>query len=119
MVTSQEAIDSVVKISGDDFLKIQGRFNTHLSLSSQSVDEVIKKRILEKTSDADKLLQLAYDKEHAVLKNLDTFNSGKKNGFKALMYLHRYSRDLLAKLRTDYVHEQQERYSTQFAISLI
>jgi hypothetical protein len=41
------------------------------------------------------------------------FDSGKKNGFKALMYLHRYSRDLLAKLRTDYVHEQQERYRTQ------
>ena len=41
------------------------------------------------------------------------FDSGKKNGFKALMYLHRYSSDLLAKLRTDYVHEQQERYRTQ------
>ena len=43
------------------------------------------------------------------------FDSGKKNGFKALMYLHRYSVDLLAKLRTDYVHEQQERYRTQLA----
>ena len=43
------------------------------------------------------------------------FDSGKKNGFKGLMYLHRYSRDQLAKLRTDYVHEQQERYRTQLA----
>ncbi len=74
MVTSQEAIDSVVKISGDDFSKIQGRFNTRLSLSSASVDEVIKKRILEKTEDADALLRMVYDKEHAVLKNLFTFN---------------------------------------------
>ena len=74
MVTSQEAIDSVVKISGDDFSKIQGRFNTRLSLSSASVGEVIKKRILEKTEDADRLLRLVYDKEHAVLKNLFTFN---------------------------------------------
>ena len=74
MVTSQEAIDSVVKISGDDFSKIQGRFNTRLSLSSASVDEVIKKRILEKTPDADQLLHMVYDKEHAVLKNLFTFN---------------------------------------------
>ena len=41
------------------------------------------------------------------------FDSGKKNGFKALMYLHRYGRDQLAVLRTDYVHEQQERYRTQ------
>jgi hypothetical protein len=74
MVTSQEAIDSVVKISGDDFSKIQGRFNTRLSLSSASVDEVIKKRLLEKTPDADQLLHMVYDKEHAVLKNLFTFN---------------------------------------------
>lgn len=41
------------------------------------------------------------------------FDSGKKNGFKALIYMHRYSSDLLATLRTDYVHEQQERYRTQ------
>lgn len=41
------------------------------------------------------------------------FDSGKKNGFKALVYMHRYQRDLLARLRTDYVHEQQERYRTQ------
>ena len=75
MVTSQEAIDSVVKISGDDFSKIQGRFNTRLSLSSASVDEVIKKRILEKTEDADRQLRLVYDKERAVLKNLFTFNN--------------------------------------------
>ncbi len=43
------------------------------------------------------------------------FDSGKKNGFKALIYMHRYSKDLLAKLRTDYVHEQQERYRTQLS----
>lgn len=43
------------------------------------------------------------------------FDSGKKNGFKALVYLHRYQSDLIARLRTDYVHEQQERYRTQLA----
>ena len=41
------------------------------------------------------------------------FSSGKKNGFKALIYMHRYKPDLLARMRTDYVHEQQERYRTQ------
>ena len=41
------------------------------------------------------------------------FDSGKKNGFKALVYMHRYQSDLLARMRTDYVHEQQERYRTQ------
>lgn len=73
MVTSQEAIDSVVKIAGDDFSKIQGRFNTRLSLSSSSVDEVIKKRVLAKTQEADQLLRMVYDKEQAALKNLFTF----------------------------------------------
>ena len=37
------------------------------------------------------------------------FDSGKKNGFKALMYIHRYQLDLIARLRTDYVHETQSR----------
>ena len=74
MVTSQEAIDSITKISGDDFSKIQGRFNTRLSLSSSSVDEVIKKRILAKTDDAARMLALSYSQNSAVLKNLFTFN---------------------------------------------
>ena len=41
------------------------------------------------------------------------FDSGKKNGFKCLVYMHRYQPDLLARVRTDYVHEQQERYRAQ------
>lgn len=41
------------------------------------------------------------------------FDSGKKNGFKCLVYMHRYQPDLLARIRTDYVHEQQERYRAQ------
>lgn len=43
------------------------------------------------------------------------FDSGKKNGFKCLIYMHRYTPDMLARIRTDYVHEQQERYRTQIA----
>lgn len=74
MVTSQEAIDSITKISGDDFSKIQGRFNTRLSLSSSSVDEVIKKRLLAKTDTAEKILALQYEKNNQVLKNLFTFS---------------------------------------------
>ena len=38
------------------------------------------------------------------------FDSGKKDGFKALIYMHRYEKDTLARMRTDYVHKQQERY---------
>lgn len=41
------------------------------------------------------------------------FDSGKKGGFRALFYIHRYTPDLLARLRTEYVLPQQERYRTQ------
>lgn len=40
------------------------------------------------------------------------FDSGKKNGFKTLIYMHRYQPDTIARIRTDYVHEQQARYRT-------
>ena len=43
------------------------------------------------------------------------FDSGKKNGFKALIYMHRYQLDTIARIRTDYVHEQQARYRTAIA----
>ena len=41
------------------------------------------------------------------------FDSGKKNGFKALVYIHRYAPDLIARMRTGYIHSQQARYRTQ------
>ncbi len=41
------------------------------------------------------------------------FDSGKKAGFRALIYMHRYQPDLLARVRTEYVHQQQDRYRTQ------
>ena len=40
------------------------------------------------------------------------FDSGRKNGFKCLIYMHRYRPDTIARIRTDYVHEQQSRYRT-------
>lgn len=43
------------------------------------------------------------------------FDSGKKNGFKCLIYMHRYHPDTIARIRTDYVHEQQGRYRTAIA----
>ena len=43
------------------------------------------------------------------------FDSGKKGGFKTLIYMHRYQPDTIARIRTDYVHEQQSRYRTAIA----
>ena len=73
MVTSQEDVDSIIKVAGNDFSKIQGRFDTRLSLSSSSVDEVIKKRILAKNDNATDLLKMTYEKNSVVLRNLYTF----------------------------------------------
>lgn len=43
------------------------------------------------------------------------FDSGEKNGVKALVYLHRYAPDTLARMRTDYIHPQQSRYQAALA----
>ncbi|SEG33433.1 Methyltransferase domain-containing protein [Eubacterium ruminantium] len=43
------------------------------------------------------------------------FDSGKKNGFKCLIYMHRYQPDTIARIRTDYIHELQGRYRTAIA----
>ena len=43
------------------------------------------------------------------------FDSGKKNGFKCLIYMHRYQPDTIARIRTDYIHELQSRYRTAIA----
>lgn len=73
MVTSQEALDEMRTIVENDFSKIQGRFATRLSLSSSSVDEVIKRRVLAKTDAAAHELRAEHAAKSAVLKNLFTF----------------------------------------------
>lgn len=81
VVTSQQAIDSVTDVVGMDFSKIQGRFDTRLSLSSSDVDEVIKKRILQKTDEADALLSREYARQKTVLKNLFAFDDSTSDLF--------------------------------------
>ena len=73
--TGQEAIDEITKVAGDDFSKIIGRFNTRLSLSSSGAGEVIRKRVLAKTPDANAMLQQHYRENASVLKNLFTFKN--------------------------------------------
>ena len=79
IVTSQQDIDAIAKDMGlrsNDFSKIQGRFDTRLSLSSANVDEVIKKRILEKNQTANETLRLLYEQKATIIKNLIVFNDG-------------------------------------------
>jgi len=75
IVTSQQDIDSITKVKGNDFSKIQGRFNTRLNLSSANVDEVIKERILKKNTAAEETLKLLYQDKESILKNLITFSA--------------------------------------------
>jgi hypothetical protein len=41
------------------------------------------------------------------------FDSGKQNGFKALVYLHRYNRFTVAQVRTEYLHPLQRKYEAE------
>ena len=85
IVTSQEAIDDVIKVIGNNFSKIQGRFDTKLSLSSSDIDEVIKKRILAKKEEYTESLELIYDKDESIIKNLLLF----KNAAYQKLYMDR------------------------------
>ena len=76
VVTSQQDIDSITKTMGNDFSKIQGRFDTRIALSSANVDEVIRKRILYKKEIAAAILRDLYGDSEAVLKGMITFSEG-------------------------------------------
>ena len=72
--TGQEALDEIIKTRQDEFSRIQARFKTRLSLSSASADEVIQKRILSKTDEADRRLTEVFESSDSVLRNLLKFN---------------------------------------------
>ena len=71
--TGQEAIDEIIKARENEFSRIQARFKTRLSLSSSSADEVIQKRILLKTDEAEHNLEQVYAANDSVLRNLFSF----------------------------------------------
>lgn len=82
MVTSQEDMDKVVgdrtKQQGNDFSKIQARFKTRVKLTSADVEEVIRKRLLDKNEDGATELKSIYAKESANFKTLFDFVDGAK-----------------------------------------
>lgn len=80
IVTGQEAIDKYTKVKGDDFSRILARFNTRLSLTSSDMEEVIKKRLLEKKNSPEEPIfnELAdlYEKNEIAIRNLIEFRGG-------------------------------------------
>ena len=107
IVTSQQDIDSITKTKGNDFSKIQGRFDTRLSLSSANVDEVIKKRILAKNETGKQTLEILYENKATIIKNLIVFNDGiekklysSKEGFADVYPFIPYQFNLLGSVLT-------------------
>ena len=43
------------------------------------------------------------------------FDSGKENGFKALIYMHRYNADTIGNMRIEYIHKLQAKYESQLS----
>ena len=65
VVTSQAAVDMLVNANAqmqNDFSKIMGRFKVKLNLTSQNANEVIQKRLLEKTDEGNADLLTIYGK---------------------------------------------------------
>jgi len=82
-VTSQEDMDKVVgdrtKQQGNDFSKIQARFKARVKLTSADVEEVIRKRLLEKNDDGTAVLRAFYAAESGNFKTLFDFVDGAKS----------------------------------------
>lgn len=78
LVTSQEDMEKVVgdmsKSQQNDFSRIQARFALKVPLTSANVDEVIEKRLLSKTENAQNHLIKAYKKDSAHLESLLSFS---------------------------------------------
>lgn len=79
VATGQEALTEMIKVRADEFSRIQARFNTQLTLTSSSVDEVIEKRLLSKNELAVPTLKQVYNNNEIVLKNLYAFSDGTTN----------------------------------------
>lgn len=114
IVTSQQEIKQNISALKDnntkrlDFSKIQGRFDTRLSLSAANVDDVVKERILKKTTMAKETLELVYDEKETIIKNLISFTGtaekklyANKEDFADIYPFVGYQFDLLGKVLTE------------------
>lgn len=103
-------IDFVAKVYGEDTLEENLKFIANaLTVKGANPREVIRNYLL-----------TGFYADHCKIYQKRPiywlFSSGKKNGFKALVYMHRWQKTTVATVRTDYVHELQERYRTQLSL---
>lgn len=103
-------IDFVAKVYGEDTLEENLKFIANaLAVKGANPREVIRNYLL-----------TGFYADHCKIYQKRPiywlFSSGKKHGFKALVYMHRWKKTTIATVRTDYVHELQERYRTQLSL---
>lgn len=103
-------IDFVAKVYGEDTLEENLKFIANaLAVKGANPREVIRNYLL-----------TGFYADHCKIYQKRPiywlFSSGKNNGFKALVYMHRWQKTTVATVRTDYVHELQERYRTQLSL---
>ena len=79
VATGQEALDEMIKVRQDEFSRIMARFAIRLSLTSSSVGEVIEKRLLTKTDEANTILDGVYENNENILSNLYAFDTELKD----------------------------------------
>jgi hypothetical protein len=75
----EKVIGDRTRQQGNDFSKIQARFNIRLKLTSADVEEVIRKRLLEKNEAGLASLSKVYADQHANFKTLFDFVDGAKS----------------------------------------
>ncbi len=102
-------VDFVAKVYGEDTLEENLRFIAAALGGKGSPREVIRSYLLS-----------GFYQDHCKIYQKRPiywlFSAGKRNSFKALVYMHRWQKTTVATVRTDYVHELQERYRTQLSL---
>jgi len=82
--TAQQSLDQMIEnteISGEDFGKILGRFETRISLQSQDAAYITKKRILDKSSSGVSELKTLYNQNKDAIHNQFSFSSDLYRGY--------------------------------------
>ena len=127
--------DNVLLITDDEYFKdsqidIVNRFIEFVAITFGEDEEILKENLqfiadtLGGKGDPKEVIRRYFVKDF-YKDHLKTYSnrpiywqldSGKQNGFKALMYLHRYTPDQLGKVRTEYLHELQKAYDNRIEL---
>ncbi|WP_099191954.1 BREX-1 system adenine-specific DNA-methyltransferase PglX [Tepidibacter mesophilus] len=121
--------DNVIPITDDSYFEddIVGRFIEFVKITfgEETIEEnldYIADKLNKKSSETSRQAIRRYFLKDFYKDHLKTykkkpiywmFDSGKQDGFKALVYMHRYDSSTVARVRTDYLHELQKKYDSE------